>query len=1267
MRSLRRFRRLLYVTVLALPVLLLLLVAGVLVWANGAGGRAMLARLAGDFVPGLTIEGLSGPLPGRIGVARLVMADDEGAWIELEEAQVALDLMALLRREARITAVTARRVALHRLPPGDGAPPPPPDPDAPLIPALPDLPVTLRLDRLALERIELGAPVIGVAAVLAVEGQAALAAGRLSARLEARRLDAPAEVRLVLDLAPGADRLTAQLDASEPPDGLLAAALGLPGRAARARLSLDGPASGARLALEAAFGEDVTLSAEGEVRAAADGAAGANLTLRLAAAPLLPEDLRGAAMPMEVTLDAALDAARRLALRRLAVQAPAGRVEAEGSADLAGSTLDVAARVALGPSSTLGPLLPPTARWDALRAEARATGAMAAPRVALDLAMEAFGSDTPALAAAFGAAPRLSLRAALPDRIEALSLDGATLRMTAEGDVGETLDATVRASVADLAPLVPGLAGALQAEARATGPRTDPSLRLTARGERVESAGQVIEAPELELTVATPLTAPRAEGRLRATYAGLAARLDLHALPEGEKVRLERLAAAFGPARLDAQGLLDPQAATFAGEAALEVPELAPFSALAGMPLTGRIGLRAALTVPNGVQGIDATLEVPQASAGGTALGGRVTARGTLAALDAVVEAQAAGARLNTRARMTQDGAARRVEIAELLLRRGADSLRLTSPARVTLAQDGGVGLDGVALTTSRGGTLRAEGRWGPETADLRATLAALPVAAVAALAAPDVAVEGMIGGEARLTGPVADPAARFRIEATGLRSPDPAMRGVPAARILVEGTAGARAADVRLDANAGTALRASGTARLPGGFAGNAPLAVQLDANADVGALAGPLLAAGAQRVTGRVSVQAEVGGTVGAPRIGGRATLANGSFRDLAQGVTLTDITAALRGDGDRVTIERIDARTPGGGTLGVTGTLSPLAPGLPAEIAVTARGARPLRSDLVSSVFDADLRLAGRVLKQARLAGRIAVQRMDITVPERLPASVQRLDGVRERGRRPAGTPPLAPPPPPGAPSGMPDIALEIAVEAPRAVFVRGRGIDAEFGGTLGVGGNIAAPTMTGGLTLRRGNISVFDRRLDFRRGTVSFDAGTLVPTLDFLATSRAREVTANVTVTGPATDPKLEFSSTPELPQDEILSRLLFDRRANELSPFQLAQLAQVLAGAAGIETPGAGGILDRIRRTLALDRLAVGEERSRDGSRSQGATLETGRYVADGVYLGIRQGAEGGAPRVGVQVDLLPRVRVEAETGGNSAGGDRVGLSFEYEY
>jgi translocation and assembly module TamB len=178
---------------------------------------------------------------------------------------------------------------------------------------------------------------------------------------------------------------------------------------------------------------------------------------------------------------------------------------------------------------------------------------------------------------------------------------------------------------------------------------------------------------------------------------------------------------------------------------------------------------------------------------------------------------------------------------------------------------------------------------------------------------------------------------------------------------------------------------------------------------------------------VTGRASLRAEIGGTLGAPRPGGR---------------------------------------------LEITGALSPLAPGLPGEVTLAARNARPLRSDLATGAFDADLRLAGRLSEQARLEGRVAVRSLSITVPERLPPSVQGLEGVRERGARPAGTPPLDPPPPPGAPSALPEIALGIEISAPRAVFVRGRGIDAEFGGTLDLGGSLATPAVTAGCSCGAG---------------------------------------------------------------------------------------------------------------------------------------------------------------------------------------------------
>jgi len=134
---------------------------------------------------------------------------------------------------------------------------------------------------------------------------------------------------------------------------------------------------------------------------------------------------------------------------------------------------------------------------------------------------------------------------------------------------------------------------------------------------------------------------------------------------------------------------------------------------------------------------------------------------------------------------------------------------------------------------------------------------------------------------------------------------------------------------------------------------------------------------------------------------------------------------------------------------------------------------------------------------------------------------------------------------------------------------------------------------------------------------------------------------------------------------------VLARLLFDRAAGQQSPFEIAQIAEALAGAAGLPGGGTAGALERVRQGLALDRLSVGggaenASRSSDPDQRRGPTLEAGRYVAEGVYVGVRQGTDSGSSRVVVRVELTPRIRVEAEIGDREAG-ERVGVSWEWQW
>jgi translocation and assembly module TamB len=94
-------------------------------------------------------------------------------------------------------------------------------------------------------------------------------------------------------------------------------------------------------------------------------------------------------------------------------------------------------------------------------------------------------------------------------------------------------------------------------------------------------------------------------------------------------------------------------------------------------------------------------------------------------------------------------------------------------------------------------------------------------------------------------------------------------------------------------------------------------------------------------------------------------------------------------------------------------------------------------------------------------------------------------------------------------------------------------------------------------------------VVGQRLDSTRGRLTFGGELTAPDLDFTAETKAAEVTArSIAVTGPANQPNFALSSDPNLPQDEVFSRLLFKKASGGLSPFQALQLAQALAQFSG---------------------------------------------------------------------------------------------------
>ncbi|MCB4821100.1 translocation/assembly module TamB domain-containing protein [Roseicella aerolata] len=1231
---------------------------------------SFLERQLESLVPGLRVEGLQGTWRAAPRARRITLSDAQGVWLELQDVRLDLAPTSLVRGVLRLEMLEAQQARVERLPVPDpqAAPAPEAAPSDQVLPALPSLPVDVALDRLAVERLELGEAVAGQAAAFALDGKARLASGRLEAELGLRRLDAGGNAQVNLVLAPADDRLDATVTLREDPGGLVPMLLGQPDRPLDLDLRLAGPASGATLSVQAGMGSGIALNTQGTVRALSDGSYGAQLTGDAGAAPLLPPDLGPLAFPARFSLDVDRPAEAPIALRGLTVETPAGSADATGTLDLAREAPDLTARLRLQDSARFAALLPPGFAWESVQAEARVTGRLATPELRLQARPQGFASGIPQLDAVLGPAPGLALDAALPGpRLDA-RLEGAEGRLIATGTLAEPIALDARLSLPRLAVLGGGSEGALEARVQASGALADPDLVVTAESGRIAAAGRVLESLSLDARIATPATAPRGTATLEGRLDGMPLALLFRGQPEGSAVRIEQGEARLGPARLQVTGRLDPAGPVFDGRAQLEASDLAPLGRLGGVAgLAGRLSLEATLAPRDGQQGFEARLDAPRLGYNGTEGSLQATAAGTPSALDWTLQGRATEGAVSGRGRVAQENGGWRLDLAALEAQAMGEAVRLASPTRVRLGGDGGVDLAPTALAIARGGRIEARGRWGPERADLTATIAALPLA-LAERFVPDIQPQGTLSAELRATGPVARPEIRAKLTGTGLGAGAAWAQGLPALTLRAEGSLLGEAAQLRADLEAGPAGRLTANARLPGGFGPRGPVTATLDGNLNLAPLASPFLAAGADRVTGRVALALRADGTVGEPRLGGRATLSGAEYRNTAYGVRVFDLNGTLTGDGTRLVIERIAGRTAGNGTLELRGSLDAGAPGFPADLILTARNARPVVSDLVTATIGADLRMQGPVTGGGTLSGDVRIQRAEIRIPQTLPASVPRLENVRQTRPLPPGVIPPDPPAPPAAPA--PPINLAVTVSAPQGIFVRGRGVEVELGGEVRVGGTLAEPVPSGGLTLRRGTLDLVGRLLTFQRGSIDFASGTLVPRLDLTAQSRAGSTTILVNVEGPPNDPKVTFTSTPELPQDEVLARLLFDRPTSNLSPFEIAQIAAAVAQLTGVGG-GAANPLDKVRGLLGLDRLGVtsgqqaGQAAGQAGGQ-QGPTVEAGRYVAPGVFLGIRQGTQGGQTGVGVQVEITPRLKLEGQTATGPAG-DRLGLSYEFEY
>jgi translocation and assembly module TamB len=329
---------------------------------------------------------------------------------------------------------------------------------------------------------------------------------------------------------------------------------------------------------------------------------------------------------------------------------------------------------------------------------------------------------------------------------------------------------------------------------------------------------------------------------------------------------------------------------------------------------------------------------------------------------------------------------------------------------------------------------------------------------------------------------------------------------------------------------------------------------------------------------------------------------------------------------------------------GTVNARGELDLAGEAFPFEMDVDITSARLVRRDDVTGNVGGTLRVAGN-LREVAVTGDLVAGPAVVRVPEKLPPPTLPQTEVIEVNV-------------PGAPAAVREgaappvrIALDVRCRVPRRVIVRAPILDTEWEGNLHVIGTADRPRIDGLLRIHKGYLDFLGRRFALDGSTLSFDGSAdLMPYVNLEGRADTRDLTGILRVTGKPDRLRFSLDSEPVYPEDEVLARLLFGRRLDELSPVQAVQLARaatMLAGSVGglrflageMGTPGLGGFDVR-----AGD--APGE-----------AVVGVGTYITDKIYAEIEQSTGSRATQTRVNIQLTPQFSVEAETGtGKTQGG-----------
>ena len=400
---------------------------------------------------------------------------------------------------------------------------------------------------------------------------------------------------------------------------------------------------------------------------------------------------------------------------------------------------------------------------------------------------------------------------------------------------------------------------------------------------------------------------------------------------------------------------------------------------------------------------------------------------------------------------------------------------------------------------------------------------------------------------------------------------------------------------------------------------------------------------------LSGPIAIGADIGGRWANPTIRGSLRTESARLESAVTGMALDHVAAQARFSGPQLIFSQISAQAPGGGSISGSGSVT-FSGGRTAlnlsfnttdalllnrdDVGARVTGPLQIRSDGQTGTISGELKL-NRGKFQLGRAGAAAA------VPQLI---------VRDRGLDPEDVIEV---------QNLHPWKLNLKV-AGNDLRVTGLGINSRWTTDLAIGGFADAPRFTGRADLVRGDYDFAGRNFKLDRGVIRFRGESPPdPLLDIHAQAQLQGLDADVRVRGTGLKPEITFASTPPLPQDELLSRILFGTSITNLSAPEALQLASAVAALQS----GSGSLdpINALRKAVGLDRLRIVPA---DVATGQKTAVAAGKYITRKLFVEVVTDGQGySATRAEYQITRWLSLLSTVSTIGRSNAAVRVSKDY----